>query len=398
MSKVTTAALCLLATGLAFSCGGSNGDEDAGGGHGASSSSSSSGGGSGGGGPSGTANAPGQTLDTCDATAVVPGCTGETYEGENIPLDLFVMFDVSCSMSCPLSTTGQRGQCCPGGPEPRIDPTRQAMLEFLADPGSAGINVGIGYFGHMQIGSTSCEPADYATAAVPIAPLPGNDQAMTDSLNAATPTGETPTHAAISGACQYVNEWHAGHPGHASAILLVTDGVPEVNDTQTCDSSVDEAAAAATACLNGDVQVPTYVLGIGLALDNLNAIAAAGGTDHAYLVDGTQGSVLEALNSIRADALIPCDLTIPAPPPGEVINYNEINIGICDASGQVVVTYFVEGEPGCDPEGGGWYYDPAPPAEPEQIRLCPATCNVVSVTGAELFFTIGCQTQTEVPQ
>jgi len=396
MSKVGRVGLCLLAMGVAWSCGGGDDDDGEGGGSGASGA--TSGGDDDDDGDSGIGNVDGQTLNTCDPSAVTPGCTGEIYEGENIPLDLFIMFDVSCSMSCPLSTTGQRGQCCPGGPDPRIDPTREAMVQFLGDPASAGISMGLGYFGHMEIGATSCEPTDYANAAVPIALLPDNADPIVTSLYATDPTGETPTHAAIAGACQYVNEWASQHPGHAHAILLVTDGVPEVNDTRTCDSSVEQAAAAATECLSGAGAVPTYVLGIGLALENLNAIAAAGGTEQAYLVDGTQGSVLDALNAIRADALIPCDLTIPAPPEGEIINYDEINIGICDASGQAVVTYYVEGVEGCDPENGGWYYDPAPPATPEQISLCPATCNTVSVIGAQLFFTIGCETQTQVPE
>jgi len=402
MSKAARVAVCLLATGFAFSCSGGGGglfgggdddDDDGGGG-----SAAASAGGNGSGGEGATANGPGQTLEHCDPGEVVPGCTGQVYEGENIPLDLYIMFDVSCSMSCPLSTTGQRGQCCPGGPEPRIDPTRQALVEFMSDPESAGINVGLGYFGNMPIGSTSCDPAAYATPAVSFGALPFHGQEVVDSLFATDPTGETPTHAAISGACEYATQWHEQTPGHATAILLVTDGVPEVNDTVSCDSSVDLAAAAASDCVNRDWSIPVYVLGIGLALDNLNAIAAAGGTDHAYLVDGTQGSVVEALNAIRADALIPCDLTIPPPPPDEVINYDEINIGICDPSGQAVVTYYVDGESGCDADGGGWYYDPAPPAEPERIKLCPATCNSVSVVGSELFFTIGCETAVEPPQ
>jgi hypothetical protein len=393
MSRRTKIVTFAALTALAVACG-SNGGEDAPGPFGVgelaptddplyTGSTGGRGGGSGGG-----------SATSCQPTADDSGCVGEVYAGETIPLDIYIMFDVSCSMSCPVSTTGQPGQCCPGEPDPRIDPTRQAIDEFLNDQASAGISVGIGYFGFMQSGSTSCDPNDYSTPSVPIAPLPGNAADVMTSLNGEDPTGETPTGTAIRGACSYANEWHAAHAGHAMAILLVTDGVPEVPSSQGCTASVADAAAAAEECLQGASPIPTYVLGIGLALDNLNQIAVGGGTEQAYLVDGGRDSVLQALNAIRAAAMIPCELTIPPAPPGETLSYDQVNIGVCDASGTVVTTYYVETPEGCDPTQGGWYYDD--PATPERVMLCGATCDTVSVAGARLFYSIGCQTQTVI--
>jgi hypothetical protein len=146
-------------------------------------------------------------------------------------------------------------------------------------------------------------------------------------------------------------------------------------------------------CLDGGTGIPTYVLGIGLALDNLNEIAAAGGTDAAYLVDGERDSVLEALSQIRSAAAIPCDMQIPPVPEGETLNTREVNLGICDASGQVITTYYVDTPEQCGDEGG-WYYDN--PGNPDRIILCDATCETVSVPGARLYYSIGCQTQSIV--
>lgn len=334
----------------------------------------------------------------CQPSPDDTGCVGEQYAGETVPLDIYIMFDQSCSMSCPVSTTGQPGQCCPGEPDPRIDPVRQAMDEFLNAPESAGISVGIGYFGFMDVGSTSCDPADYATPAVAIDRLPSNASSVLRSLSSVTPTGETPTGAAIRGACTVATDWATSHPGHAVVILLVTDGVPETPSSRNCSppASVADAAAAASECQGGTPHIPTYVLGIGQALSNLNQIADAGGTNQAYLVDGSQGSVLDALNQIRGAATIPCELSIPQPPPGETLETNQVNVGVCDSAGQAITTYYVETPDQCATADGGWYYDD--PSHPLRIMLCGPTCDTVSVPGASLYFTIGCQTQIVPPQ
>lgn len=329
----------------------------------------------------------GTGADGCAPAPDDEGCVGTAYEGENIPLDIFIMFDQSCSMSCPISQGGP-GQCCMGGPNPRIDPVRAAVDQFLADPLSAGIGAGIGFFGYFEVGNTSCNPDDYSRAAVPIAQLPGNASAVSAALNAVTPTGETPTDMAIQGACDYLHSYHQQRPGSKKVILLVTDGVPETPQSN-CNPSVEGASQVASDCLNGDPNIETYVLGVGQALDNLNAIAAAGGTDHAYLVDGgdVTGSVLEALNAIRADAVIPCSLPVPQPSGGGQLDYGLVNLGICDAAGQTVNTAYVPTADDCR-SAGNWYYEDT--ATGKNITLCDLTCDTVTAAGAKLFFNVGC--------
>ena len=56
----------------------------------------------------------GTNADGCAPARDDQGCVGTAYEGENIPLDIFIMFDQSCSMSCPVEQGGP-GQCCMGG-------------------------------------------------------------------------------------------------------------------------------------------------------------------------------------------------------------------------------------------------------------------------------------------
>jgi hypothetical protein len=153
---------------------------------------------------------------------------------------------------------------------------------------------------------------------------------------------------------------------------------------------------AARACAeDDDVPIKTYVLGIGQALNNLNQIAAAGGTERAHLVEGgdvTQ-SVLNALNTIRGDAAIPCQLQIPPAPSGQTLDLNRVNVGVCNANGDTQTTFYVQNEDRCE-SSGGWYYDD--PANPERIILCEASCDTVSVPGAQLYFSVGCGTRVPV--
>ena len=63
-------------------------------------------------------------------------CGGKLYSGQGITPDIYVVFDVSGSMATKDDGTNER-----------IDQVRGALGAFLNDPASAGIGVGIGYFG-----------------------------------------------------------------------------------------------------------------------------------------------------------------------------------------------------------------------------------------------------------
>ena len=85
------------------------------------------------------------------------------------------MFDQSGSTCACIDPPMTNNPC----PDPtcrktRLDAIREAAGAFLDDPRSAGIGVGIGYFGTQPIGQASCNPADYANPAVGIGPLPGH--------------------------------------------------------------------------------------------------------------------------------------------------------------------------------------------------------------------------------
>jgi Mg-chelatase subunit ChlD len=317
--------------------------------------------------------------DDC-GTSVLNGCVGEFYEGESLPLDIYIMFDQSGSM---LNDVGGLT---------RLAAVQQATREFLRDPASAGIGVGIGYFGHQPIGETRCEDELYASPAVPVSL---DHELIIQSLDAREPTGETPTASALRGACAYASDWKHEHPGRGVVILLVTDGKPEAPVScagGSCCPTIDDAEAAALACNDEAPNVPTYVLGVGPELDLLNRIAAAGGTKRAYLVgnEDVAANVLAALSTIRGDAAIPCTLEIPEPPPGGTIDPAAVNL-FAGQSGVECLSpiYHVTDVTGCAEEGG-WYYDN--PDSPSAVELCAASCESVSRPGSRLRFSVGCAT------
>ncbi|HTQ03084.1 MAG TPA: vWA domain-containing protein [Polyangiaceae bacterium] len=306
------------------------------------------------------------------------GCVGEGFEGESVPLDIYVMFDMSGSM---LNDVGGMT---------RLAAVQQAMQQFLRDPASAGIGVGIGYFGFEPIGSTSCDEATYSRPDVAVTQ---DHEAIIASLDARMPTGETPTGAAIRGACDYARSERTQHPERALVNLLVTDGTPEAPVScaeNGCCPTLDDAVQAASGCAAGRDGVATYVLGVGPELDNLDQIASAGNTQAAYLVgnDDVTSQVLAALNKIRGDAVVPCNLEIPTPTDGKKLDYTQLNLVYSTSGCNFVPAYHVDAQASCD-ASGGWYYDD--PNSPSSVTLCPATCDAVSVPGAALRFSVGCQ-------
>jgi hypothetical protein len=326
----------------------------------------------------------GVSANGCDIVANDAVCAAQAYEGEAIPLDIYIMFDQSGSM---LNDVGGLT---------RLDAIERATKTFLRDEASAAISVGVGYFGFQPIGQTSCSPDDYA---VPSVEVTLDHEAVLRSLAEREPIGETPTGAAIRGGCGYARDLKRSNPGHSVVMLLLTDGEPKAPMScaaGTCCPTLDDAVQAAADCRNDDVGVETYVLGVGPFLDNLQQIAQAGGTDHAYLIGDrdVEQQVLQALNSIRGAASIPCQLKLPDADAGKTLNYGLVNVVYQDASCALAPIYNVPGPASCDADVGGWYYDD--PAAPSSIELCGASCEGVSAPGGRLAFTVGCETEVLV--
>jgi len=182
-------------------------------------------------------------------------------------------------------------------------------------------------------------------------------------------------------------------------VLLLTDGEPKAPmscSSGTCCPTLADAVEAAADCRDGDPRISTYVLGVGPFLDNLQQIAQAGGTDHAYLIgdQDVEQKVLQALNSIRGAASIPCELKLPESSGGMPLDYGLVNVAYQDSSCAISTIYNVPSAQSCDAAQGGWYYDD--PASPSSVKLCDASCDRVAAPGGRLAFTVGCETKVLV--
>lgn len=333
-------------------------------------------------------------------------CAAETLTANPVPVDIYIMEDRSGSM-------GMQG---------KWDAMKRALNAFVASPATTGLGVGMGFFpqvatmgscpitcndalcfrllcGCMEVNCAnnmctctnwgfSCERADYGTPAVPIEPLPGAGAKITAALNAIQPAGGTPTRPALEGAIQYARTWQTTSKRRV-AVALATDGEP----MGCSDNSVASSAAVARmAAMEG---ILTFVIGVGPALSNLNALAMAGGTEKAYLVEGgdLEKQLVMALSSIQDRASrLACAYDVPMAKPGaNAIDPTRVNVRFTRNQATAVVAQVAD-KTRCGPMGG-WYYDN--PAAPKQILLCESSCQEVNAgTGpGEISILVGCKTK-----
>jgi hypothetical protein len=316
-------------------------------------------------------------------------CVANVQEGESIPVNLHFLVDHSGSMTCPL---GAAGQNC-NNQANRMPPDRwsaivDALNAFVIAPASSGIGVGLQFFPSGN-NNAECQRATYQIPAFPFALLPAAANGFGIALAQMMPNGDTPTTPALQGAIDFARGQVTANPSRDVAVVLTSDGIPN-----GCGSSVANAAAAAMAGVNGTPSIKTYVIGVGPQLNNLNTIAAAGGTGQAFLVDtnttaaGVAAQFTAALGKIAAP--ITCNYTIPTVP-GRPLDLGAVNVQTrVGPSGSAQIIGKVNDLASCG--NGGWFYDNN--VMPTKITLCPTTCGPLTNTeGSNLQILIGCASQ-----
>jgi von Willebrand factor type A domain len=294
-------------------------------------------------------------------------CATSSAAAEKLPVDLVFMVDHSDSMNKP-----NKYPACAIG-----------MKAFFQDLNSKGIQASIQFF--CGGGSaTKCEGylTSWAVPAVPVTPLP-EPMKFAQAIDSQTFCNGTPTDPALTAAIDYAKTLRT--PGRRVAVVLVTDGLPT-----TCGSLKSVVAVAQA----NAATVPTYVIGVGKALDNLNDIALAGGTQKAIMVTSDDPAKVAqdfeaALDVVRAGNLS-CDFGIPPPPAGETLARDKVNVTVTAGGQSTALAY-----DGACAAGTGWRYDDL--NAPTKILLCPSACNAAKSdpsTKVEVLF--GCETVGQI--
>jgi hypothetical protein len=169
------------------------------------------------------------------------------------------------------------------------------------------------------------------------------------------------------------------NPSHRVIVVMATDGLP----TECAPAAIPAVAALATAAAGGAPSIATFVIGVfstleqGVAQANLDALAMAGTSGKALLVNTSQDvttGFLDALNAIRTTALA-CEYAIPRPDGGQIA-YKAVNVRFTSGPGQTSTIGYAGSAAACG-TAGGWYYDADPfqGGTPSKIEICPATCS-----------------------
>ena len=333
----------------------------------------------------------GSSLGEIGPKGTASACVNDVVSAELAPTNLVIIYDKSGSM----------GDAATGfDPTMKWLPVGTGMKEFFADPYSKTLRASLQFFplNDDTIAST-CSYA-YATPSVPL--TIAADPAFTQAIDTTKPSGGTPTLPALTGAIAYAKQIATARPGDKTAVVLVTDGEPGFWDaTQNAfvpgcvDNDVAHAAAAAKTAFEASPPVPTYVVGVGSKLDSLNAIATAGGTNSAVIVDTadpakTKTDIVNALGAIRKSE-VSCDFSIPPSPAGQELDPYAVNVVLSQSDGSEKVLGYSKA---CE-TNDGWKYDDV--AHPTRILLCSNACGDARTSSlGKVSIAYGCKTHVAV--
>lgn len=236
-------------------------------------------------------------------------------------------------------------------------PMREALDQFLWDPKSAGLSVGLTTLG------AGCSPEVYEVPTLPIAAVPNSNAALLAALPAFPEISDEAVPAGLRGTLTYADRWSQQHADTKTIVVLMTQ---DLNDD--CDSREDDAVAAAREGFDND-SIPTYVIAFEA---DLHKIAEAGGTGRAREVARFQTpDVLAAITSVRDAALPPSESVCRfATPAGEKIDATHAYLHVVGLDGSEITFKALANATACSLAVDGFYFD----ATAGTIVVCDSSC------------------------
>ncbi len=332
-------------------------------------------------------------------------CVTNSQTADAIPAVLQLVVDTSGSMDWPPGwmPEDQNDQPPPG--ETKWEITRVALKEAVAKL-PATVALGLNFYPNDP-GRNSCIRNRIE---VPIALLGAAASAQRtdfdDAIDAASPDGGTPTHAAYRFGAETAR---ASDLEGRKFVLLITDGIPTY--TLECEGggleAVDSQPLIDEATQVFEDGISTFVIGSPgseAARADLSRIASEGGTAAAGCsdmgpafchLDMTQapdfGAALAAGLGQIAGRISACEYAVPQAPSGQSIDPGRVNVVYTKADAS---EHSIPRDPSAMECNSGWQYT----ADMSKIMLCGADCDAVKADPtAKIELLFGCVTSTGEP-
>jgi hypothetical protein len=108
-----------------------------------------------------------------------------------------------------------------------------------------------------------------------------------------------------------------------------------------------------------------------------------------------QGVFDDISNGVIGASQLDCEWRIPAPPEGQTLDPNKVNVVLTSAGTEQSIGR-VSSADACADVAHGWYYDDA--SAPSKLLSCPQTCAAIrSTPNAQLDVLFGCDTVYAIP-
>jgi hypothetical protein len=121
----------------------------------------------------------------------------------------------------------------------------------------------------------------------------------------------------------------------------------------------------------------------------LDALADATGGEKISICVSDWSMVFGPLrDAVIESAPLPCEYAIPAPPPGETLDPDKVNLEYSTPAAARTTIPRASNVDACT-NRVAWYYDN--PSAPKQLRMCPAACDAIS-SGGSVQIQLGCAT------
>lgn len=316
-------------------------------------------------------------LEGGDSSSDPDVCQANDLEIEPAPVALMILQDMSASMDPNANTIIPQG---------RWAVVKPAIEDLLAEFADSKINFGLDFFPAINAVEDGFNPKCTVNTEPVFDCSAQKAQAIIDALpDDDAPAGYTPllkamdnyTIAGYAPKCQFSTE--------QAFLLIVSDGTDSCgmgDDINVNDTTAEDLGNMTAELLSAGIK--TFAIGFGDAADSdqLNAIAAAGGTQFTTFLSAENSGELKAAFAQIAASIVKCKFDLPTVE--ENAERDKVNFYFNEDNVDSVIPFDDE----CKKDAGWAWVD----STKDAVYLCPSRCEQLQQGGITIFATWGCPT------